>query len=340
MLWIDSKYLNMVSYKLRNFKLKKQNYWNMSCPFCGDSKTNTLKARGYVFQHDNRLVFKCHNCGYSSNVGNIIKHLDANLYNEYVLERYKETSNTHNDHIDLKETTLAIKEPEAILYDAVLDTLQRIDTLPDSHPAKRYIINRQIPADKWNLLYYTDKFKEWSNQFKFQFMNLDTDHPRIVIPFFNKYGKCFMYQGRAMGDEQPKYITVKLDETEEKVYGLDRIDYSKRVYAVEGPIDSIFIPNSVAVGGAGFDIPYTRSIKPNITIVMDNEPRNKDIVKQLGKYITEGFTVCMWPETISEKDINEMILSGIKIESILETINTNTHTGLAAQLRYNEWRKC
>jgi hypothetical protein len=170
-------------------------------------------------------------------------------------------------------------------------------------------------------------------------MNLDSDHPRIVIPFFNKHGKVFMYQGRSLGDEQPKYIGVKLDEAEEKVYGLDRVDYSKKVYAVEGPIDSLFVPNSVAVGGAGFDIPYTRSIKSNVVLVMDNEPRNKEIVKQLGKYIDNGFSVCMWPDIVREKDINDMILAGKTIESIMETINTNTFTGLAAQLRYNDWKK-
>lgn len=341
MLWIDAKYVGLISYKLRNFKMKKSYYWNFSCPICGDSKTNALKARGYIFKHDNRLVFKCHNCGYSSNVGNLIKHLDANLYNEYVLERYKETSNAHNDHIDLKETTLALtEESEPVMVDAILDTLLRVDTLPDTHPAKQYIINRQIPKDKWNLFYYTDTFKAWSNKYKFQFMNLDSDHPRIVIPFFNKHGKVFMYQGRALGDEQPKYIGVKLDEAEEKVYGLDRVDYFKKVYAVEGPIDSLFVPNSVAVGGAGFDIPYTRSIKSNVVLVMDNEPRNKEIVKQLGKYIDNGFTVCMWPDTVREKDINDMILAGKTIESIMETINTNTFTGMAAKLRFNDWRKC
>lgn len=330
----------MVSYKLRNFKQKKQNYWNFSCPICGDSTTNSLKARGYVFQHEGRLVYKCHNCSYSSNVGNIIKHLDSNLYNEYVLERYKETSNTHNDHIDLKETTLAVtQEPEAVLYDAILDSLKRVDTLPDSHPAKRYIIERQIPRDRWELFYYTDTFKEWSNQFKQQFMNLDTDHPRLVIPFFNKHGKCFMYQGRALGDEQPKYISVKLDDKEEKVYGLERIDFSKRVYVVEGPIDSVLLPNAVAVGGADFDIPFSASIKSNVTLVSDNEPRNKEIVKMIGKFIEKGYSVCLWPDTIPEKDINEMVLSGKSVESIMETINTNTFQGMTARLRFISWRK-
>ena len=340
MLWIDAKYLQMVSYKLRNFKQKKQNYWNFSCPICGDSKTNALKARGFVFQHDGRLVYKCHNCSYSSNVGNLIKHLDANLYNEYVLERYKETSNKHNDHIDLKETTLVVtQESEEVLYDAILDTVQRVDTLPDSHPAKRYIIERQIPRDKWNLFYYTDKFKDWSNKYKFQFMNLETDHPRLIIPFFNKHGKVFMYQGRGLNGEQPKYIAVKLDEKEEKIYGLERVNYANKVYVVEGPIDSIFLPNAIAVGGADFDVPLVASIKSNCVLIPDNEPRNKEIVKMIGKYVEKGYAVCLWPDTVKEKDINEMILAGRSADQILDTINTNTFQGMEAKLRFSTWKK-
>jgi transcription elongation factor Elf1 len=337
MLWIDAKYIGLISYKLRNFKQRKAYYWNFSCPICGDSKKNPLKARGFVYQLQNGLIYKCHNCGYSSNLGNLIKHLDPMLYNEYVLERYKTNTEKHVDHVDFFDTTIQVN-PEPVLSDSILDSLSRVDRLPDGHIAKEYVRDRKIPEDKWSLLYYADKFKEWSNKNKQQF-EAKTDSPRLVIPFFNKHGKCFMYQGRAFDDEQPKYIAVKIDESEEKVYGLDRVDYSKRVYAVEGPIDAIFLPNTVAVGGAGFDIPYTRSIKSNITLVMDNEPRNKEIVKQLGKYVQAGYSICMWPDTVKEKDINEMVLAGKSIESIMETINTNTFTGLSAQLRFNDWKK-
>lgn len=340
MLYIDKKYIGLISYKLRNFKEKKQNYWNFACPICGDSKTNALKARGYVFLHQGRLVYKCHNCSYSSNVGNLIKHVDPNVYNEYVLERYKENMSKHNDHVDLKETTLKLDiKSEPILYDAILDTLQHVETLPESHIAKQYLINRKIPKDQWKLFYYVDKFKEWSNQYKFQFMNLDHDHPRLIIPFFDKHGKVFMYQGRALNGEEPKYISVKLDDKQEKVYGLERIDYSKRVYIVEGPIDSIFLPNGIAVGGADFDIPFASAIKSNVTLVSDNEPRNKEIVKMIGKFIDKGYDVCLWPDTIKEKDINEMVLSGKTSDQILQVINDNTYSGMTAKLKYSTWKK-
>ena len=129
------------------------------------------------------------------------------------------------------------------------------------------------------------------------------------------------------------YYTIKIDETEEKIYGLDRVDYSKRIYVVEGPIDSLFLPNAVAVSGASFDTPTIRKLLTNATIVMDNEPRNKDIVKQLAKYIDLGYNVCMFPDTLQEKDINDMVLAGRSVDDILKVINTNTFAGMEAKLK-------
>jgi len=338
MLYIDIKYVSLISYKLRNFKQKSQNYWNFSCPICGDSKKDQRKARGYVLVHKNILMYKCHNCGLSCNFGNLLKRIDANLYSDYVLERYKESPSKYVDHAKLPVDI--IKPPEVELLDDVLDGAQRIDTLPITHPALAYIIKRKIPRDKWDLLYFVPKFKAFANGVKKQFSTLKDDHPRLIIPFFNEHGKVFAFQARAFGDEMPKYYTIKLDENEEKIYGLDRVDFSKRILVVEGPIDSIFLPNCIAVSGASFDTPTIRTLLTNATIVMDNEPRNKEIVKQFEGYINSGFTVCIWPDSEESKDINDMIKSGKSQEAILETINNNTYTGIPAKLRFNTWRKC
>jgi DNA primase len=166
------------------------------------------------------------------------------------------------------------------------------------------------------------------------------EHPRMIIPFFTPAGKCFAFQGRAYGAEEPKYYTIKVDETQEKIYGLDRLDYSKRIYVVEGPIDSLFIPNCVAVSGSSFDTPTIRQLLTNATLIMDNEPRSKEIVKLLDKNIKAGYSVCMFPEHIQQKDINDIFLhSGMTIDEILETINTNTFTGIEASLKFSTWKK-
>jgi hypothetical protein len=257
-----------------------------------------------------------------------------------VLERYKAGATRYNAHKDVAEILPKTSKKEELLEDDILETLTRIDLLNQTHPAVKYVINRKIPKDKWNLLYFCKKFKEYTNGVTPKFSTpIVDDHPRMIIPFFIPAGKCFAYQGRAYGNEEPKYFTIKVDETQEKIYGLDRVDYSKRIYVVEGPIDSLFLPNAIAVSGASFDTPTIRSLLANATIVMDNEPRNKDIVKQMGKYIDAGFSVCMYPDNVEEKDINDMILNGKTPEEILETINTNTFTGMEAKLKYSTWRK-
>lgn len=339
MLYIDAKYAQILGSRLRNFKQKKDYLWNYSCAVCGDSSKNKLKARGYIYRMKNDLFVKCHNCNYGTNIGNFIKYVDSTLYDEYVLERYKSGASKHNDHKDIKETNVDLT-PTKILKDDTLDGLKCLNELEESHPAIQYLIKRKIPKDKWNLLYFSPKFKAYTNSVTPKFQEpIQEEHPRMIIPYFTTAGKVFAYQGRAYGNEQPKYYTIKVDESQEKIYGLDKIDYSKQIYVVEGPIDSLFLPNAIAVSGASFDTPTVRSLLTNATIVMDNEPRNKDIVKQLAKYIDLGYNVCMFPDSVEGKDINEMVLSGKTTEEIIETINTNTFNGMEAKLRFANWKK-
>jgi transcription elongation factor Elf1 len=338
MLYIDVNFASILGSRLRNFKKKSDYLWNYSCPVCGDSSKNKLKARGYIYKVKSDLFVKCHNCGYGTNLGNFIKYVDTNLYDEYVLERYKGGANKHNAN---KDPTPILEFPkEELLEDDILSSLSRLDTLPITHPAVAYVVNRKIPKDKWGLLYFAPKFKAFTNSVTAKFQEpIQDEHPRMVIPFFTPAGKCFAFQGRAYGKEEPKYYTIKVDETQEKIYGLDRLDYSRPITVVEGPIDSLFIPNAIAVSGASFDTPTIRQLLANATIVMDNEPRNKDIVKQLDKYIEAGYNVCMFPDYIEQKDINEMILSGKNADEIKELINTNTFKGIEAKLKFSTWRK-
>lgn len=335
MLYIDAKFVGQISYKLRNFKKKNDYYWNFSCPICGDSKKNELKARGFVYKNQDRLVYKCHNCGISTSIGGLLKHLDPIVYNEYVLERYKENTSKHMPHAKVEQAVPLITQE--VSTDLILAGAQ---PLQSNEKALQYVVSRKIPQDRWKDLYYVPKFKEFVNKLKYSFTDTKYDSPRLIIPFYDEDGKCIAFQGRALGTEMPKYITIKLDETQEKLYGLDRMDHNKRVYVTEGPIDSMFIPNAIAVAGAGFNTKFIQAIKDNATLIMDNEPRSKEICKFIEKLIDEDYTVCLWPDTVQQKDINDMVLAGKSVESIMNTINTNTFQGMEAKLKFTEWRKC
>lgn len=342
-MYIDIKYANLISSYVRNFKRKSEYLYNFSCPLCNDSHKNPLKARGYLYRNKTGLAYRCHNCGASVSLGNLIKQIDFILYQEYALENYRESGIPRSQHKDadlLKVFKADPKVPkiEEILQDNVLKSATSLDKLSEYHPARQYVQNRKIPEKFYKDLYFTTKFKHFINNIIPEKFKEDNDHPRLIIPYFDKFGKCFAFQGRAFGKEIPKYYTIKIDENAERIYGLDRLNYSKPIYAVEGPIDSLFLDNCIAVSGSSFDSPLLQSIKSNLTVVFDNEPRNNQLMKLLNKTINHGFQVCIWPDTFYHKDINEAVIAGMTSNNIMDIINQNTFVNINAQLHFARYK--
>jgi transcription elongation factor Elf1 len=330
MSYIDTKYLNIISPYLQQFKKKGDNLWNFRCPYCGDSKKSRTKARGFVFRKKNDLFFKCHNCGVGASLGNLVKTIDSKTYKDYIFERYKKGVETHSS----PQPEFHFNAP-VFRKKGILKTLKSISELSTDHPARKIIEKRLIPFESFSDLYLCESFFKFTNSIiPNKFPTLNGDHPRLLIPFRDEQGEVFAYQGRAFGNEQPKYITIKLDDDKDKIFGLDRVDKSKPIYVVEGPLDSLFLDNCVAVAGADFS-----NMKGDLIIIYDNEPRNKEINKQIEKTINQGKSVCLWPDNMKWKDINDMIIAGYSKEQIQEIITDNTFSGAAAQLRFAEWRK-
>jgi transcription elongation factor Elf1 len=330
MSYIDTKYLNIISPYLQQFKKKGDNLWNFRCPYCGDSKKSRTKARGFVFRKKNDLFFKCHNCGVGASLGNLVKTIDSKTYKDYIFERYKKGVETHSS----PQPEFHFNAP-VFRKKGILKTLKSISELSTDHPARKIIEKRLIPFESFSDLYLCESFFKFTNSIiPNKFPTLNGDHPRLLIPFRDEQGEVFAYQGRAFGNEQPKYITIKLDDDKDKIFGLDRVDKSKPIYVVEGPLDSLFLDNCVAVAGADFS-----NMKGDLIIIYDNEPRNKEINKQIEKTINQGKSVCLWPDNMKWKDINDMIIAGYSKEQIQEIITDNTFSGAAAQLRFVEWRK-
>jgi hypothetical protein len=268
-------------------------------------------------------------------LGNLIKFLDPNLYKEYIFERFKDGKPT----ADKPEFDFT---PSKILktrnrYDKALDELKRFDDLVTTHPAKQFVHKRFIPKEHWDKFYLCPNFYEWSNEIvPNKFPSLRDDHPRVVIPFYDRAGNFFAFQGRAFGKEQPKYITIKFDDTKEKIYGLDRLDLNKPVMITEGPIDSLFLDNAIALAGADANL----KIQPQqCTMIFDNEPRNKEIVKRMTNAVNKKFNVAVWPNTLKYKDINDMIIAGKSSVEIQSLISNNTHCGMTALQHINNWKR-
>ena len=319
--FVDVKYINLISPRLQKFKRVKNNLYNFRCPICGDSQKNKNKARGYLYQVKSNTNFKCHNCGLNISFNNFLKQLDINTHKQYTFEKFKEGTTGKNFVVDEPEFKFEVPN-----FKPKLD-LPRASENPD---ARSYLERRKLNPYKF---YYTEKFKEWTNSLKLTFDSTIRDEPRIIIPLFYQ-DTLVGFQGRALSPSKIKYITVMLNDDAPKIYGLDEIEKSKTVYITEGPFDSTFIRNSIAMCGADGDID-----KWNISRrvwIYDNEPRNTEIVRRIQSKIESGESVVIYPNTVTQKDINDMVLSGLDVQSMIES---NTYSGLEAKLKFTTWKK-
>jgi len=332
--FIDRTFLLRVSPKLQKFTTKKPDLYNFRCPLCGDSTKNKTKARGYVYRKKNDYFYRCHNCGASTSFYNFLEKVDSSLVKEYALERYKngEDGNQNYPKPEFEE----VKEKP--IFKKKLD-LPSIADLPDEHYAKVYVHNRKIPESKYSNLYYAEDFKKFVESLNIEKDGLKDEDPRLVIPFYDEEKNLVAFQGRALGESKLRYITVKLSEENHKIFGLDNINKEEYVYVVEGPIDSMFLENAIATADSNLTSAAKHIDKSKVVLVYDNEPRNKELHKQMDKAIEEHYNVVIWPEMIEEKDVNDMILAGFSPEEIQDIISKNTFVNLRAKMEFVNWKK-
>ena len=332
---IDTKYLSLLSPRLDRFKKVRDYLWNFRCPQCGDSHKSKSKARGYVYRKKTDLFFKCHNCGVGQSVGNLIKDLDPFLHKQYIMERYRagETGQRKSKAPEFKFETPKFK-PKKTNID-----LPSIESLPKEHYARVYCEGREIPQQFMDKIFYAEDFKNWAlSVCQVDYSNLMGKEPRLVIPFFDKDNQLIGAQGRALQESKVRYVTVKVHEDAPKVFGLERWNSDQHTYLVEGPIDSLFLPNCLAMAGADMsDLSILDNTKT--TLIFDNEPRNFQIVKSMIRSLQDGWKIVVWPNSITCKDINDMVLTSIKDARLVEIINRNTYSGQRGEWEVHSWKK-
>ena len=327
--YIDVKYINLISSRLLKFKRVKPHLYNFRCPICGDSQKNKNKARGYFYQVKNNTNFKCHNCGINISFNNFLKQIDPPTHKQYSFEKFKEghtgknfvTSTPEEVFQNIKEVERKFKKKIKIDLPSAFDVLS----------SQSYLHGRAIFEGDF---YYARRFKEFVNTIKPKFFDdLSFDDSRIIIPLV-KDSELIGIQGRSLGPSSVKYITVMLNDDAPKVYGFDEIDEKEPIYIVEGPFDSTFLDNSIAMVGADLDIgSFGWS---NYIWVFDNEPRSREITNRISKTIGRGDKVIIWPSNVQEKDINGMVMGGHDVMSMLAS---NTYSGLEANLKFNTWKR-
>jgi hypothetical protein len=325
--YIDTKYIGLVSSQLLKFTEKKKGTYNFRCPYCGDSEKKQNKARGYLFSMRDSFVFKCHNCGVTRNFSQFLKDQSVNLHDEYVMERYKEGMTGKNYQVKTPDFKPFVTKP--VFKKNIFSELLNIDSLNTTHPAKQYLLDRKIPEKYFSNFYYAEDFNAWEKN------DNKIKEPRIILPLISEDGNVFGYQARSLNKNASlRYITTILDKQYPKLFGLDRIDKNENIYITEGPFDSLFISNSLAMCGADVNLGDWGINDP--TWIYDNEPRNKQIVERINKTIQHGNKIVIWPDSVKEKDINDMFLAGHNVQSMVEC---NTYSGLEAQVKFNLWKK-
>ena len=318
---VDSKFIGIISSRLEKFKRVKSNLFNFRCPICGDSKKNKSKTRGYIYGVKQNTNFKCHNCGASMSFNNFLKQVDPVVQKQYTMEKFKDGFTGRN---------FVIEEPEFKFEAPKFKRKLKLPKASENPTSEGYLIARKLDPSQF---YYAENFKKFTNTLKPTFESERHDEERIVIPLY--YQKNLIgFQGRSIGPSKVKYITVMLDDDAPKIYGLDNIRTDAPVYVTEGPFDSTFIRNSIAMCGADADVGRWGISNP--VYVYDNEPRNREITNRISKTIDAGHSVVIWPESIDDKDINDMVMSGLDVQSVIES---NTYSGLEAKLKFTTWKK-
>lgn len=334
-IYLDKKYISLLSTKLDRFTQKSEFLWNFRCPICGDSSKNKLKMRGYIYRRKSDLFFSCHNCGASHTFGTFLKLTDKSLYSSYQLEAFSEGNNSK-----VKTPDFTAFKCKPVFDKQVKINLPSIEELTDSHAAKGYVKDRKIPKDYFSKLYYAQNFHEFVKEMLPSYEKTLYDEPRLVIPFYDEENNLIGFQGRDLLKSKIKYITIKLSDNNKKVYGLNNVDKTKRIYVVEGPIDSMFLDNSLAMMDAALYNVVSVVGNLDYVFIYDNEPRNKDIVKHMQKTIEMGKNICIWPKHLEHvKDINEMILKGYPSSMVQSIIDTNTFNTHRAMLEFSTWKK-
>ncbi len=332
MSWIDRKYISLISSHVKNFKWNSGGMAKCSCPICGDSKKDRNRTRFYFLHKNNNYTVFCHNCGVSMSFSKFLETMNSELYFEYIKESLFEKN------ISAPTQEIEFKESKPIIFASnALKSLKKISQLEHNHICKKYVEDRMIPSNTHYRLYYTPYFNSWVESIypgKFDEKTIKMIEPRLVIPFLDKEGNLFGFQGRAIKPSKQRYITIMLKDTE-KMFGMDKVDLNKKFYITEGPIDSLFLPNAISMAGSSINLEYNK----NAVFIFDNEPRNKEIVQKIHKSIQNKFGVVIWPKTMKCKDINDIVLTGVTIPDIVDIIDKNTYYGFEAQMKFNEWKK-
>lgn len=324
-LTLDTYFAHRLRLLLNNFRDKGTGTtcrFEFACPFCGMPKERDRKANLFKSTKD-ALRFYCYRCNESMWMIDLLHRLDSTLAREYL---------TQSAALSSTNQEIATAQAPAEIPTITLN-LPSIASLSEEHSARVYLAGRKIPEQFFSELLWTDDFHDIAEQFRpdGHYIRIRREG-RIIIPIRNEQGGIIAAQGRSIEPGADiRYITVKTHENAPKVWGMDRINRDETIYVTEGPFDAMFLPNSIALCGS--DILDTLP-KENAVIIYDNEPWSQQTLRKLKTAIGNGHRICIWPDYLREKDVNQMVFK-YSPEIVRDIIDENTWSGVLATMKYN-----
>lgn len=346
-LWIDKNFIEThLRYHLTLFEWEREYLAHFRCPICGDSAKSQTKRRAYFYEDVDGLRFKCHNCSEMSgwSLGAWLSKFDPSMQREYNMMVFKESGGS------LKRSEEEWRPPKATRTESVVKSAKRLpekllehstalSELPTDHFAKKYASERLIPSWGMDLMTYVDDYRKFIEGIGItdeELLKRAPNDERIIIPLLSETYQLLGVQGRALRkDAFLRYATNKLDPTFPKVFGLHRLNKKKPILVVEGPIDSMFLPNCVATADSNL-----LSFSNGSIYIPDNQYRNLQICNIVDKIIASGKPICLFPKELEQyKDINDMVQKGgISSNDLCKIILGNTHSGLKAKMVWSTRR--
>lgn len=318
----DVAFIRILGTQLEGFTSNGATTYNFRCPICGDSQKSKSKKRGYIYEDSGRYYFKCWNCNESLSFKNFLKRVSPPLYSDYVKETLAGSNvPTHPTREVMDVKVDAASEFKRRLHDKILEVCE---PATGDHDGYRYLLGRGLSDNQMRDLYFVDNINKITKQIeKYASRDYSDNLCAVVLPFRDVGGAITHIQLRILnGGENFRYLTLTLDESKPKFFGLDRADFKQTVYITEGGFDSLFVRNGISVnhGALTSCVSEIKKHTSNFVLVYDmdyltNLQINRDLVKAIEcdyrVVVYDRATLNRTVKGKQVKDLNDLSNSGM-----------------------------
>jgi len=314
---VNTKYFKMAVGKL---KKDTANEISCCCPVCGDDKD-----RLHLYWTEVGDLVHCFNDGCELSdkhhtIRNFLSIAAPGLYEQYRRETFKGTIKALKETESLQDIMQGLNKPKPKPKKSIpLDNL--FMSIMDSEAGIKYVKTRGIKEDIYKDWYFSeDRFFEFEGK-KVFLKNY------IIIPIFQDE----KYRGFYSRSITAKNFSTFLLPDIEKIW-TSKDEYPEII--CEGIFDALStgFESSGAMLSASLSKEYTESLPKSTIIALDNDQTG---VRKAKKFLQDGFRVFVWPDSniVKEKDFNEMLQSGYKLNEIKEIILNNTFSGIIGKVK-------